>query len=89
MRFLLEPPRYDDVCVKRPGSAGRATPLLGKEMSAERKPRNLAPTASTEREARRLGWFAGAPVTWREYLEQYPCGADEIERVRKEMSHAA
>jgi hypothetical protein len=31
-----------------------------------------------EAAARRLGWTPGAPITWREFLEQYPYQARRI-----------
>jgi hypothetical protein len=31
-----------------------------------------------ERAARRLGWTPESPVTWREFLEQYPYQAREM-----------
>jgi hypothetical protein len=55
-------------------------------MSGEEKPRR--PSAEVEREARRLGWSPGCVVTWREFLEQYPYGLEEI-RHHHAMSDAA
>jgi hypothetical protein len=43
----------------------------------------------SEREARRLGWYHGASVTWREFLEQYPYGAVEIAAARRRLESAA
>lgn len=43
----------------------------------------------TERAARRLGWTPEAPVTWREFLEQFPFGAAEIARPATGLSSAA
>lgn len=48
-----------------------------------------APTVEREREARRLGWRQDCPVTWREFLEQYPYGLAEIRAAERRMSHAA
>jgi hypothetical protein len=36
----------------------------------------------SESEARRLGWHRLSPITWREFLEQYPYGAREIAAAR-------
>jgi hypothetical protein len=51
--------------------------------------RSRRPSANTEREARRLGWYAGCAVTWREFLEQYPYGLDVLAKDRRSMSDAA
>jgi hypothetical protein len=56
-------------------------------MSADEKSRR--PSAHTEREARRLGWYRGCAITWREFLEQYPYGLDALAKDRGSMSHAA
>ena len=43
-----------------------------------------------ERAARRLGWTPAAPVTWREFLEQYPYEAKSIiEASRQQFGTAA
>jgi hypothetical protein len=46
-------------------------------------------TRDSEREARRLGWYPGAPVTWREFLEQFPLGVAEIAAARRSLESAA
>jgi len=56
-------------------------------MSAEKKIRR--PADATEREARRLGWHRGCPVTWREFLEQYPYALEAIAEDHWEISSAA
>jgi hypothetical protein len=56
-------------------------------MSADAKSRR--PSAHTQREARRLGWYPGCAVTWREFLEQYPYGLDALAKDRRSMSDAA
>jgi hypothetical protein len=58
-------------------------------MSAKNSTPMRTSVGESERDARRLGWFAGAPMTWREYLEQYPYGAAEIAKAREAISHAA
>jgi len=43
-----------------------------------------------ERAARRLGWTPESPVTWREFLEQYPYQAREMSAaLRRDLSTAA
>ncbi len=43
-----------------------------------------------ERAARRLGWTPQSPVTWREFLEQYPYQAAAIAAPRgQDLSTAA
>jgi hypothetical protein len=56
-------------------------------MSADDKTRR--PSANTERAARRLGWYPGCAITWREFLEQYPYGLDVLAKDRGSMSDAA
>lgn len=47
------------------------------------------PTVEREGEARRLGWRQDCPVTWREFLEQYPYGLAEIRGAARRMLDAA
>ena len=42
-----------------------------------------------ERAARRLGWTPESPITWREFLEQYPYQAREIAAAPRDLSTAA
>ena len=56
-------------------------------MSADVKSRR--PSAHSEREARRLGWYPGCAITWREFLEQHPYGLEELAKDRHSMSDAA
>jgi hypothetical protein len=46
--------------------------------SSEPAARGAVLSLANERAARRLGWTPESPVTWREFLEQYPYGAREI-----------
>jgi hypothetical protein len=40
--------------------------------------RSTVLSLNNERAARRLGWTAESPITWREFLEQYPYQAAEL-----------
>jgi hypothetical protein len=42
-----------------------------------------------EREARRLGWHPASEITWREFLEQYPYGVEELRGGGDRLTHAA
>jgi hypothetical protein len=57
-------------------------------MNDKQKSRSF-PRRETEREARRHGWYPGCPVTWREFIEQYPYGRAEITAARHPLESAA
>jgi hypothetical protein len=57
-------------------------------MNDNRKSRTF-PRRTTEHEARRLGWHRACPITWREFLEQYPYGASEMGAARHAFETAA
>jgi hypothetical protein len=66
----------------------RNTTMFTEHIMANENARILS--LRNERAARRLGWTPEAPVTWREFLEQYPYQARAIANdARRELGNEA